>query len=496
MRTSRIILWPELSGAVINPNIYGHFAEHLGRCIHEGIQVSGKGIPHAGGIRLDVIAALKHLRAPVLRWPGGCFADDYHWRNGIGPKNRRPATTNIWWKQTEPNSFGTDEFMALCHATGAEPYICCNAGSGTPREAREWLEYCNFGGDSTLTRMRAKYGAPEPYNVKYWGVGNESWGCGGAFAPEDYAREYIRFANFLRTLDPNLQLIASGTNYEDYRTPVRNRWNHDFCQAMPHPHLINHIALHRYFKRGTGTGFSDSEYRALFADVLAMERDIDLTEAVLNYFYPDHFVGIIVDEWGMWHPEATTENGLEQQHTLRDALLAASVLNLFNRRADRVTMANLAQTVNVLQCMAMTNGADLFLTPTYHVFDMMRPHMGAALVRQAVECPIYESHAIGFPQKQEVPCLSVSASLSGKKIRLTVVNQALDKDIECQIATREAAISDVSGRELNAEDPREHNSFETPKAVKPARIQADPVKGALTYTFPAHSFTAFSLTLE
>ncbi len=497
MSEATIRVWPALQKARINPNIYGHFAEHLGRCVQEGIWVGEESrVPNEHGLRLDVLAALKQLRAPVLRWPGGCFADDYHWRNGIGPREKRPATLNLWWHQGEPNEFGTEEFMRFCKALGTAPYFCCNVGSGSPEEARDWLEYCNFAGDSTLTRMRAANGAAEPYGVKFWGVGNENWGCGGRFRAQDYAKEYTRFASYLRALDPTIALIACGTAYGDYKNPALNVWNHDFCQEMYHPDLIDHLSMHRYFARGTGTGFSDSEYRGLFADVLTMERDLELTEAVLTYYYPDKFVGIIFDEWGMWHPEATVENGLEQQHTLRDALLAAAVLNLFNRWAHRVTMANIAQTINVLQCMAMTRGSKMFLTPTYYAFDMMRAHMGNTLLTTETECPAYEAHALGLPGKQSVPVLSVSASISRRKLHLSVVNQDLEKDIETRIQLREAAAANISGRILHSTDPRDHNTFKSPKKVAAKRLKLDGKGPELNHVFPAHSLTMLTISLD
>jgi alpha-L-arabinofuranosidase len=492
---ARIKLWPNLAKARINPNIYGHFTEHLGRCVYEGLWVGPRAkMAHENGLRMDVLAALKQLRIPVVRWPGGCFADDYHWRNGIGAD--RPVTTNLWWQQSEPNEFGTDEFMRFCQTVGCAPYLVCNVGTGTPQEAREWLEYCNCGGDSALTRLRTENGAPAPYDVKFWGIGNENWGCGGRFQAKDYAAEYVRFAGYLKAVDAHVQLVACGASFGDYKNPVLNTWNHDFCAAMPHRDLIDHLALHRYFSRGKGIDFSDGDYRALFADVLAMERDLELTDAVLRYFYPDKTVGIMVDEWGMWHPEAKVENGLEQSHTLRDALLAGAVLNCFNRWSPRVTMANIAQTINVLQCLAMTDGHKMFLTPTYHVFEMMRPHMGAALLTQSVECPAYEAHPAGFIEKQSVPVLSVSASKSGSKILISVVNQSLDQDLETVIQLSEVKVGTVTGRVLTAKDPHEHNNFKHPKTVEPKRFKIDPVKGELTHVFPRHSFTALVLTLE
>jgi alpha-L-arabinofuranosidase len=496
MSQASIRLWTELPKARINPNIYGHFAEHLGRCIYEGIWVGQRSrIPNEQGMRLDVLAALKQLRAPVVRWPGGCFADAYHWRDGIGPVKDRPQTVNVWWKQAEPNAFGTDEFMRFCQAAGCEPYICLNVGSGTPQEALEWLEYCNFKGESTLTAMRAVNGSRAPYGVKYWGVGNENWGCGGRFTAKDYAKEYVRYATYLKALDPDIELIACGAASDRGGNPVFDNWNHDFCEEMRDGHLISHLSIHKYFGRGKGTAFTDAEYHALFGDLLALEHDIQQAERVLSYFYPDKSVGLIVDEWGMWHPNAVTDNGLEQKHTLRDAVFCGACLNLFNRYAHRVVMANIAQTINVLQCMAMTEGARMYLTPTYHVFDMMRPHMGARLLTQEIECPEYESRPAGMRRKQNVPNLSVSASLAGKRVFITVANQTVDQNLEASICLRDANIAGVTGRVLNSAGPRDTNSFKEPKTVAPKRLKLEAAGNELIHTFPAHSFTALAVTL-
>ncbi len=496
MSQAHIRIWTELPAARINPNIYGHFAEHLGRCIYEGIWVGPKSrIPNDKGVRLDVLAALKQLRAPVVRWPGGCFADAYHWRDGIGPAKSRPETVNIWWRQNDPNSFGTDEFMRFCQAVGCAPYICMNVGSGTPQEALEWLEYCNFGGDTTLTRMRADNGSPEPYGVKYWGVGNENWGCGGRFDARDYAKEYTRFATYLKALDLEIELIACG--FSPYGgNPKWDNWNHDFCHQMRHADLIDHLSIHRYFARGAATSFSDAEFRAVFGDLITLEKDIQATDRLLGYFYPDRFVGLIIDEWGMWHPSAVVDNGLEQESSLRDALLAGACLNLFNRYAHRVTMANIAQTINVLQSVANTDGSKMYLTPTYHVFDMMRSHMGALVLTQDVQCDHYESHPVALSQKHPVPELSVSSSQSGNKVFLSVVNQTLDKDIEAVVQITDGRIASVSGKVLHADDPRDTNSFEHPKRITPKRLKVEAGPEGVSHVFQAHSFTTLTCTLE
>lgn len=497
MSEASISIWPELKKAVISPMIYGHFAEHLGRCIYEGIWVGESSrVPNEKGIRLDVLAALKHLRAPVLRWPGGCFADDYHWRAGVGPLARRPKTVNLWWRQGEPNSFGTGEFMSFCRALGCEPYICCNVGTGSPREARDWLEYCNFGGESALARLRAENGAPEPYGVKYWGVGNESWGCGGRFSATDYAREYARYANYLKAMDPGIELIACGASSVDGRNPRMSDWNHDFCAAMPHPDLIDHLSIHRYFKRGRGKDFSDHEHHALFADLRTMERDLEQTDAVLRYFFPDKNIGIVIDEWGIWHPEAVVDNGLEQPNTLRDAVFAGAALNLFNRWAHRVTMANLAQTINVLQCLAMTDGARMYLTPNYHVFDMMRGHAGAHLLTQELDTPCLEAHPVGGHEKQAIPALDCSASRAGKKVLATIANQTANRDVETRIVLREVRIQTVSAKMLHSSKANDENSFKEPKRVAPKRLKVDHDTESIAINIPAHSFVALSITIE
>jgi alpha-N-arabinofuranosidase len=491
---TRIRIREDFPRAVINPNIYGHFAEHLGRCVYEGIWVGPKSkIPNQDGLRLDVIAVLSHLRTPVVRWPGGCFADAYHWRDGIGPVENRPQTVNLWWRQTDPNTFGTDEYARLCQALGCNAYICANVGSGSPREALEWLEYCNFSGDSTLTRLRAA----KPHNIKYWGIGNENWGCGGRYTAPDYAKEFVRYASYLRALDPNINIIACGCSPMDYQNPGFVSWNHDFCAAMPHPDLIDQLSIHRYFSRGSGAGFSDSEYHALFADLVTFERDLQQADELLAYFYPNKHVGVAVDEWGVWHPSAVVDNGLEQENTLRDAVFAGAALNLMNRYAHRVTMANIAQTINVLQCMTVTQGGDMFLTPTYHIFDMMRPHMGAQSLAIEVQCPTYDGHPVGLKTKMPVPTLNASVSVTGNKLFLTVANQTIDQDIEARVELSKTKISAATGRILNAPNASDTNSFKNAKIVVPHRVKVElePDSTQLVHMFPAHSFTALTLTL-
>ncbi|MEM2527224.1 MAG: alpha-L-arabinofuranosidase C-terminal domain-containing protein, partial [Candidatus Bathyarchaeia archaeon] len=334
---------------VIDPKIFGHFIEHLGRCIYPGIWVGkDSNIPNEDGLRRDVVEAFKSVRAPIIRWPGGCFADAYHWEDGIGPVNLRPRRLNIWWGGEESNEFGTDEFIKLCRVVGAEPYICVNVGSGSPSEALAWLEYCNYVGNTKYARLRAENGHPEPYNVIYWGVGNENWGCGGSFDPVYYAWEYRRFATFLKQADPRIKLIVCGHIFGD--------WNYRVMETLRNfIHLVDYLSIHYYFFRnqqryGDDIKFTDEQYLNLLFDVQHLEYQIKQAIQAIDLFSEGRKdIGIAVDEWGVWHPQATNENGLYQQNTLRDAILAASVLNLFIKYSRKVKIANLAQAVNVLQ---------------------------------------------------------------------------------------------------------------------------------------------------
>ena len=495
MSETQIRIWPDLPKAKISPLIYGHATEHVGRSIYEGVWVGPKSkIPNDNGVRLDVLAALKQLRTPIMRWPGGHFANDYHWRSGIGPVSKRPETVNTYWRQTEPNSFGTDEFIQCCQAIQCEPFICVNVATGLPAEARNWLEYCNFGGDSNLAKMRAQNGNKAPYDVKYWAIGNNVNDTGGQFCVSDYAGEYARYAASMKALDPQIELVACGYS-PDYAMPDLTHWNLNFCNKMARAELIDHISINRYFRRGTATDFSDEEYNNLFGDLAAMEHDLVQTDRILGYFYPDKNVGIAVGEWGIWHPEAVAENGLEQESTLRDAVFSGAILNLFNRHAHRVTMAHAAQTINALQCIAVTDEIQMLLNPTYYVFDMMRPHMGAQLLTHDVECEEYYAQPMGLAGEHQIPKLDISVSRSGKKILMTIANQTVDDDIEARIELNNVNIANATGRVLWSENPRDTNSFEYPKTVVPKRLKLEPEKNHLTHIFPAHSFTAISLTL-
>jgi len=446
----------------VSPNLYGHFAEHLGRCIYEGLWVGeDSAIPHVRGIRQDTIRLLRELAAPVIRWPGGCFADDYHWADGIGPRGQRPRRLNLWWPAEESNHFGTHEFVDVCRQVGAEPYICLNVGSGSPREARDWIEYCNAEGNTTLANQRRANGGSQSFRVRYFGVGNENWGCGGQFDPADYAREYRRYACFLRAVGQDVQLIACGHTTPD--------WNHRFLEAAEGA-SIDHLSIHRYYGAGPALGFSEADHYQLLARAHQVEPDIDQTAAALRLLRPGSRIGIILDEWGVWHPEARADSGLEQANTMRDAVSAATVLNILNQRADVVTMANIAQTVNVLQCVVQTDGAACWPTPTYHVFRMFRPHMGASAFMTEVDGPTVEYEATGGVASMPAVHVSASTRVGDGTMCVTLVNRHLSEDIECLIVLPSGTVAEASATQLVGATADAHNTAEAPCAVEPAEV--------------------------
>jgi len=430
----------------IEPGIYGHFAEHLGRCIYGGLWVGeDDAVETVDGVRTDTLELLQDLETPVLRWPGGCFADDYHWEDGVGPREERPDRRNLWWAQgrdkapEESNDFGTDEFLALCESIDAEPYLAANVGSGDPGEATDWIEYCNYDGETTLAERRRENGREEPYGVAYWGIGNENWGCGGNYAPAEYARDYRRFATYMRAAgrtlcEEDLEFIACGDTSDE--------WNREFLRELgEEAHMVDHLSVHRYYEAGAATDFSDEQYYRLFADSLQLADDIERAAATVEAHAPGSDIGIIVDEWGVWHPDA--ESGLEQPNTVRDAVSAAGVLDIFNRHADAVTMANIAQTVNVLQCLVETDEERAWATPTYRVFDLYEPHIGATARRSTVETE-ERNPAEDLPA---VPLVSASVSESEGGTFVTLSNRDLDaRDVRVDLATDERV--DVADAEL------------------------------------------------
>jgi alpha-N-arabinofuranosidase len=480
-------------GAVIEANLYGHFAEHLGAGIYGGIWVGeDSSIPNIGGIRRDVVDALRRIRVPVLRWPGGGFADDYHWRDGIGPRKRRPRRVNIWWGNTvETNAFGTHEFLQFCRLIGAQPYICGNVGTGSPREMRDWVEYCNFAGDSTLAHGRGLNGSHEPFGVRYWGVGNESWGCGGNFAPEDYAAEYCRFSTYLRDFDTPLYLIACGPCGYD------TDWTRRFFEKLGSYRQLHGFAAHHYCgTAGTATEYTADQWYELLWGCQQIERTICEQRAVMDEYDSERRIALIVDEWGTWHPPTPGRNPhhLWQQNTLRDALVAALTLDLFNRHADKISMANIAQLVNVLQSVILTEGDRMLTTPTYHVYDMYQAHQGARSLPAAFEADGIAFQASG--SQRELPGLSGSASLRGSVVTLSVVNPCVCEPTEAEIDLCGHAVSEAAATVLNASDIHAHNTFDAPKAVTPRSVAVSLSGGALHHSFAPVSITVLRLALS
>jgi len=467
---NRVIIDADGGTARIDKNIYGHFAEHLGRGIYEGIWVGADSpIPHTRGLRDDVVAALRRIKVPVLRWPGGCFADEYHWRDGIGPRAGRPRMVNTHWGGvTEDNSFGTHEFFDLCAQIGAAPYICGNVGSGTVQEMQQWVEYCTFDGVSPMADLRRHNGRAEPWRLPYVGVGNENWGCGGSMRPEYYADLYRRYQTYVRHFGGNTVFkIACGPNRDDYHwTEVLMR---EAAAAM------DGLSLHYYTvpgpswqEKGSATDFGEEEWFATMRKALRMDELVRRHAAIMDRYDPGKRVALVVDEWGTWYDvEPGTEPGfLYQQNTLRDALVAGLTLNIFNNHADRVRMANIAQTVNVLQALILTDGPRMITTPTYHVFDMYKGHQGATLLPNRVECDTDNR------DDRRVLCVSVSASRGdGGHLHLTLCNVDPHHEVEVRCEVRGMALAEVTGRVLTAGAIQAHNTFQEPARVTPASFE-------------------------
>lgn len=481
----------------INPNIYGHFMEHLGSCVEGGCWVGEHpDILHNEGIRHDVTAALKEVQAPVIRWPGGCFADDYHWQDGIGPRDRRPRTINIHWGDViETNEFGTHEFMAFCRSVGAEPYFCGNVGSGTPAELRNWVEYCNYPGDSTLARQRAANGSPEPFNVRFWGVGNENWGCGGNFSPEDYCSAYRQFATFLRNWgkDP-IYLIACGPNTNDLDWTRRffTKLKKDYGNG---PRLHGYAAHYYCGTAGTATEYSEAQWYELLWKAIQMEPLVVQQRALMDAFDPERKIGLIVDEWGTWHPPTPGHNPafLWQQNTVRDALVAALTLDIFNRHADKVVMANIAQTINVLQALLLTDGSKMIKTPTYHIYDLYKAHQGANAVRLHADSPEIDCEVSGKARK--LPQVTGSASVKDKTLTVTLVNTSAKETVQTSLRLSGGSADQGTVTSLQYETGNIHalNTFDAPDVVK--LTDATAITGGLEVTLAPASVTRLTFLL-
>lgn len=489
----KMIVNADVKRGIIDRNIYGHFSEHLGRCIYEGYWVGeDSSIPNTRGIRNDVVEALREIKVPVLRWPGGCFADEYHWRDGIGPRDKRPTMINTHWGGvTENNHFGTHEFIDLCSQLECEPYICGNVGSGTVREMQEWVEYITFDGKSPMADLRRINGRLEPWKLTYWGVGNENWGCGGRMRPEYYADEYRRYSTYIRDFAGNrIRKIACGPNSADYH------WTDVLMREAGS--MMWGLALHYYVvptgtwnKKGSATQFGEDEWFSTMKRALFMDELVTKHSAIMDRYDPAKRVALVVDEWGAWHDvEPGTNPGfLYQQNTLRDALVAGVTLNIFNNHCDRVKMANIAQTVNVLQAMILTQNDKMIVTPTYHVFDLFKVHQDAELLDTYIESPVYQ-HG-----KESVPQISVSSSIDNSgAVHISICNMSLEASAEIKCELRGMDASSVEASILTASEMNAHNTFDEPDAIKPVELDGAALRdGVLTVTLPPKSVTVLAV---
>lgn len=476
----------EVKKGKINKEIYGHFSEHLGRCIYEGIYVGEDStIPNKNGMRKDVLEALKEIRVPVLRWPGGCFADEYHWKDGIGKKeNRKKMVNTNWGGVVEDNSFGTHEFLELCSQLGCENYINGNVGSGSVKEMAEWVEYMTFSGVSPMTELRQENGQEKPWKIDYFGVGNESWGCGGNMRPGFYADEYRRYQTFVRKYqDKKIYKIACGPNGDDYE------WTEEVMKIAGK--YMDGLSLHYYTiptgnwqEKGSATDFDADSYYSTLKRTLYMEELIKRHSAIMDKYDSQNTVGLVIDEWGTWYDvEPGTNPGfLYQQNTMRDAMVAAINLNLFNQHCDRVKMANIAQMVNVLQAVILTEGERMVKTPTYYVFDLFKYHQSATLLESKLECEKLNTESGGFEQ------LTQSASMDADgKIHITLANISADRSCPVEVLAGKKSLFKVEGEILTGEINAK-NTFEHPESIKKEIYRKmDVVGGTIKFEMPSCS---------
>jgi alpha-L-arabinofuranosidase len=516
---SRIEVIPAEPIGTIAPEIYGHFVEHLGGVVYDGIWVGeGSSIPNVGGIRKEIVDRLRQIRASVVRWPGGCFADQYDWRDGTGPRASRPRRTNFWvdvgeWpaaagngpQRFEPNQFGTVEFARFCRLAGAQPYVAANVRSLSPQDFWRWVEYCNApAGTTTTADQRAADGEREPLAVRFWGVGNESWGCGGNFTPEEYAAAFRRYTAWL-PWGGKLSLIGAGPNSGDLD------WTRRFFAAAEgrgRQHLWG-WALHHYswnvsggrttgWREGKGDAlqFDPEQHYEILAEADKMESLVTGHWKSMGETDAQHRVKLVVDEWGAWHKPGTepfAEALLGQQNTMRDALLAGQTLDTFQRHADKVAMANVAQLVNCLQSLFLAHEDRFCVTPTYHVFDLYAAHRGAQAVRAVFSAPRVSYTRNGQPASLDG--LNGSASLKDRRLVLTVTNPSLDAPRETEVAVRGGSVRSVRATELAAPDIHAHNTFASPAAVAPKARAIEGGGASFVHRFPPASVTRLEMEL-
>jgi len=467
----KLTIYPDSGKYQISKHIYGHFSEHLGRLIYGGIWVGeNNSIPNKNGIRTDIVEALKKIKIPNLRWPGGCFADEYHWKDGIGPRDERPKTINTnWGGVIEDNSFGTHEFMDLCDQLGCEPVICGNIGSGTVEEMSDWVDYLTADNEGPMSRLRKKNGREKPWKVKFWGMGNETWGCGGIMTSDFYADEMARYSRFLRNNNDNvLYKIASGGLEADYNwtETIMKKWSSTggWLQGYLSGYSLHYYTVpHDWTNKGSATDFNEQDWFTTIFKTLRMDTLVTNHSAIMDKYDPQKRIGLIVDEWGDWHEvEPGTNPGfLYQQNTLRDAMVAAINLNIFNKHCSRVKMANIAQIVNVLQALILTDKEKMILTPTYHVFDLYKVHQDAIFLPFKLESEDYELDG------KKIPSLHATASKdSTGLIHISIVNVNPEKSLKVSCGIEGVTSKQISGKILTSENMQDHNTFEQPDNVK------------------------------
>jgi alpha-N-arabinofuranosidase len=480
----------------IRPAVYGQFAEHIGGVIYDGIWVGPDSkIANIDGIRRTLVEHVRRLGRVVVRWPGGCFADGYHWRDGIGLREKRPRRFGRWREETESNQFGTHEFLRFCRLADVEPYLAANVGTGSAEEFQEWVEYCNApAGKTSLADERVANGDRDSFGVRYWGVGNESWGCGGKFTPEDYCREYRKFTEWVPSHGVPLYLIAAGPNRNDLDWTRRffARWA-DYARAP-----IQGWAPHYYCgTTGHALNFSTDQWYEMLHKANQMERLISDQWAALGEFDKPHKIRLIIDEWGAWHPAGTEINPrhlYEQMGCLRDAMVAALTLDTFNRHAEKVDMANIAQLVNNLQSLFLADGDRFVATPNFHVFEMYRPHQGARSVRVETQAPEVSFRAGG--REQRLFRVAGSASLfNDRALTLTLVHTHASEPAEVAVQLRNGSAESVRRTVLTHERLNAHNTFDRPEEVTPRSSDTDLRGATLRCVLPAASVTRFDIRL-
>ena len=480
----------------INRHLYGHFAEHLGRCIYDGLYVGEDSpIPNTRGFRNDIVEALRKVNIPNLRWPGGCFADEYHWRDGIG--DDRPTRINMWGNAPEPNTVGTHEFLDLCEQLGCEPYFGGNVGSGTVQEMRDWVEYITSDYDSTLSNERRKNGREKAWAMPFWGIGNENWGCGGHMTPEQYADYYCQYHTFVRNYgEIPMMKIAAGLGGSDTNGEATAIFM-DKVMNRKHPVRMDGISIHHYVylpdkPEHSATQFGEQEWYTVMQGAHLMDHIIIENSKVMDKYDPDKKMWLIVDEWGAWYPvePGTNPRFLYQQNSMRDAVVAALTLHIFQDHCDRVQMANLAQVVNVIQAMVLTEGEKMLLTPTYHVLDMLKGHQDATALSLDVD---FETYSMG---DKSLPMVSASASKAESgDVLLTLCNLHPSQSAELNINIADMEVTILTGTILVGDEITVHNTFDTPDRVQPTAYHGATIedRNTLTMTLPTASVVALTM---